>query len=168
MVIASIHPRPLRKKPRMTQPAPKHLLVINDTPAILEVFRQLFEDEGYQVTLDTFSSFDTAAKFDLIRELCPDVIILDFLIGGEPLGWQLLQLLRMNRDTALVPVVVCTAAVRQVEELGAHLLTMGVQVVIKPFNIDDIIAAVSRAIEHRGRSLPEAIEVTKNGKPAPR
>ena len=128
-----------------------HLLVINDTPAILEVFQQLFEDEGYRVTLDTFSSFDTAAKLEQVKTLCPDVVVLDFIIGGEPLGWQLLQLLRMDRETQRLPIVVCTAAVTQVEELGAHLLTKNVQVVLKPFDIDDVVSAVARALEMGAR-----------------
>lgn len=140
----------------MTTNDQPHLLVINDTPAILQVFRDLFEDEGFRVTLDTFSSFDTVAKFEQIKTLCPDVIILDFLIGAEPLGWQLLQLLRMGRETAGIPVVICTAAVRQVEELGAHLLIMNVQVVIKPFEIDDAVAAVRRALADIGSTLREA------------
>ncbi len=137
----------------MTKSHPPHLLVINDTPAILQVFKDLFEDEGYRVTLDTFSSFDSGAKYEQIKALRPDVIILDFLIGGEALGWQLLQLLRMDRDTAKIPIVVCTAAVRQAEELGAHLLTLNVQVVLKPFEIDDVIAAVARALQDASSSL---------------
>jgi CheY-like chemotaxis protein len=130
----------------MDEPFRPHVLVINDTPAILQVFQQLLEDEGFRVTLDTFSSFDSAEKLEQVKALCPDVIVLDFIIGGEPLGWQLLQLLRMDRDTERTPVVVCTAAVRQVEELGAHLLTMNVQVVLKPFDIDAVLAAVARAL----------------------
>ncbi len=141
----------------MTKSEPKHLLVINDTPAILQVFRDLFEDEGFRVTVDTFSSFDSGTKFHEITALCPDVIILDFLIGDEPLGWQLLQLLRMSRETAKIPIVVCTAAVRQMEELGAHLLTLGVQVVLKPFEIDDAIAAVHRALGNVGVTLTDAL-----------
>lgn len=129
----------------------QHLLVINDTPAILEVFQQLFEDEGYRVTLDTFSSFDTAEKLEQVKALCPDVVVLDFIVGGEPLGWQLLQLLRMDPATARLPIVVCTAAVKQVTELGAHLLAKNVQVVLKPFDIDEVLAAVNRALEMGAR-----------------
>jgi len=135
----------------------KHLLVVNDTPAILQVFRDLFEDEGFRVTVDTFSSFDSGTKYLEIKTLAPDVIILDFLIGGEPLGWQLLQLLRMDRETAKIPVVICTAAVRQVAELESHLLTLRVQVVLKPFEIDDMIAAVHQAMRDMDATLTAAV-----------
>lgn len=135
----------------------KHLLVVNDTPAILQVFRDLFEDEGFRVTLDRFSSFDSGTKYEEIKTLRPDVIILDFLIGGEPLGWQLLQLLRMDRETAKIPVVICTAAVRQVADMESHLLTLRVQVVLKPFEIDDMIAAVHQAMRDMDSTLTAAV-----------
>ena len=142
----------------MSNPAKKHLLVINDTPAILQVFKDLFEDEGFRVTIDTFNSFDSGTKYAEIKTIAPDVIILDFLIGGEPLGWQLLQLLRMDRETSKIPIVICTAAVKQVEELATHLLTLRVQVVIKPFEIDDVISAVHRALADASATLSAAVE----------
>lgn len=142
----------------MTKANPVHVLVINDTPSILEVFRLLFEDEGFKVSLDSFAARETGAKLAMVKKLAPDVIVLDFLIGGEPLGWQLLQVLRMDRETAVIPIVVCTAAVKQVEELGSHLTAMGIEVVIKPFDIDDVLAAVTRALAARDR-LSERIDV---------
>jgi CheY-like chemotaxis protein len=69
-------------------------------------------------------------------------VILDFIIGNEGGGWQLLQVLEMDRTTRDTPVIVCTGAVRQVTELGGHLETMKVQVVLKPFDIDHLISVV--------------------------
>ncbi|HEY7032512.1 MAG TPA: response regulator [Thermomicrobiales bacterium] len=130
-----------------TDRQPKHVLVINDVPVLLDVFRSLLESEGYRVSLDNFSDFDLARKLDDIRRLKPDVVILDFVFGGEPLGWQLLQLMKLDRATARIPVVVCTAAARQVTELQGHLRTMGVAAVLKPFDIDTLLAAVAAAID---------------------
>ena len=58
---------------------PRHILVINDTVAILELFRAILEDEGYQVTTDGFATESTALLKRVI-DLHPDVIILDLLI----------------------------------------------------------------------------------------
>jgi CheY-like chemotaxis protein len=128
-----------------------HVLVINDTKEILDVVRLLLEEEGYAVSLDDFSSFDAGAKLADVQRLAPDAVVLDFLVGGEALGWQLLQLLRLDPATRGIPIVVCTAAVRQVEELGAHLRTMGVEVVLKPFEIEHLLAALARALHPAGR-----------------
>lgn len=122
----------------------KHILVINDDQAILDVFNDLLGDEGYEVTLDRFSR-STTELHQSIRELAPDLVIMDFVIGGEAAGWQLLQVTQMDRTLRDIPVIVCTGAVKQVTELGPHLESMGVQVVIKPFDIDHLLEVVDKA-----------------------
>jgi len=130
---------------------PKHILVINDTKEILDAFRVLLEDEGYLVSLDNFSALDAGQKLADVKALKPDAIILDFMFGDEPLGWQFLQLLRMDRATAAIPIVVCTAAVRQAQELESHLRTLGVEIVLKPFDIEHILLALQRALDPAGK-----------------
>jgi CheY-like chemotaxis protein len=124
----------------------KHILVINDVPVLLEVLRDLLEGEGYRVSLDNFSEFDLAKKLADIKRLKPDAVILDIVFGGEPIGWQLLQLLKLDRATERIPVVVCTAAAAQVKDLEGHLRTMSVASVLKPFDIDTLLAAVAQAL----------------------
>ena len=124
---------------------PRHILVINDTVAILELFRAILEDEGYQVTTDGFATESTALLKRVI-DLHPDVIILDLLIVDEQRGWQFLQMLKMARQTSSIPVIVCTGAARLVEELQVHLDTMGVGVVLKPFDIDVLLREVAQKL----------------------
>jgi CheY-like chemotaxis protein len=125
--------------------APRHILVINDTVAILELFRTLLEDEGYRVTTDDFS-IDMLAMLDRVKAERPDLIVLDFIVGDEGKGWQFLQMLKMDRATREFPVIVCTAAAKLVAELQAHLDEMGVAVVLKPFDIDIILAEIARKL----------------------
>lgn len=124
---------------------PRHILVVNDTVAILELFRAILEDEGYQVTTDGFAT-ESAALLKRVIDLHPDLIILDLLIVDEQRGWQFLQMLKMARQTASIPVIVCTGAARLVEELQAHLDTMGVGVVLKPFDIDVLLHEVAQKL----------------------
>ena len=135
--------------------APAHVYVLNDTPAILELFRELLEDEGYRVTTDAFNVVAPDLKLADIRQAKPDVVILDFMIGGEQVGWQVLQLLRMDRETRHIPAIVCTGAVRQVEELQAHLAEMRVAVVLKPFDIDRLLTELALVLrEAKEGGLP--------------
>jgi len=123
-------------------PAKPHVLVINDTQEVLEVMRELLQDEGYEVTL-----YSTAIRdLENIREIGPDLLILDHLMGDEEYGWQTIQKLRLDRDLAPLPVIVCTAAARMVEELQGHLKAKGITVVLKPFDIDDLLNAVRTAL----------------------
>lgn len=123
-------------------PGKSHVLVINDTQEILDLFRDILEEEGYAVTLSSFA-FQEVAE---VERLAPDVIVLDFLIGGEALGWQMLQKLRMYRPTAHIPIVVCTAAIQLVRELQGHLRAKDVFVVLKPFDIDEMVSVVNLAL----------------------
>ena len=127
----------------------RHILVINDTPAILDLFRDVLAEKGYRVSTDTFT-VAVETKLAEAKELKPDLIVLDYTVGGEGPGWQLLQLLKMDRATADLPVIVCTGAVRQVEELQGHLKAMGVAVLLKPFDLDQIVAEVDRVWDRLG------------------
>ena len=128
---------------------PRHILVINDTPEILDLFHELLTDEGHQVSLDTFS-VGLDQKMADVKSIRPDLIILDYMWGAEDLGWQLLQLLKMDRDTAGIPVIICTAAHQKASEMQAHLEAMGVTVVLKPFNIHQLLAEVETMWARQG------------------
>ena len=128
------------------QAAQRHVYVVNDTPAILDLFRHLLEGEGYRVTLDTFNPLALEDKLAEIKRAAPDLLVLDFIFGGEAIGWQLLQLMKMDREARTIPVIVCTAAVRQAEELQPHLAELGVTVVLKPFDIDHLLAEVAKVL----------------------
>ena len=125
-----------------TNPAKQHILVINDTQEVLEVMRDLLEDEGYRVTLHS----DAIRDIERIREIAPDMVILDHLMGDEEYGWQTIQKLRLDRDLAQLPIIVCTAAARMVRELEGHLKAKDITVVLKPFDIDDLLNAVRAAL----------------------
>lgn len=124
----------------------KHILVVNDTPEILDMFRALLGEEGFKVSLDRFT-VEMAEMLSKVKNVKPDLIILDYIIGREESGWQFLQLLKMDRETRRIPVVVCTGAARQVEAILAHLDEMGVAVVLKPFDIDHLLDILRKSLD---------------------
>lgn len=126
----------------------KHILVINDTQEILDLFREILEDEGYRASLYS-SGFNDIQQ---IVEMAPDLVILDLMIGGESQGWQMLQKMKMSRATADIPVVVCTAAVSLARDLEGHLRSKNVGLVLKPFDIDELVAEVRQFINPESAS----------------
>ena len=124
----------------------RHIMVINDTPHLLELFGELLGDAGYRVTLDRFTA-EADELLAQVRAQQPDLIILDYIIGAEAHGWQFLQMLKMSRETREMPVIVCTAAVQVVQELQPHLDEMGVGVVLKPFDIDHLLSVIAKTWE---------------------
>lgn len=122
----------------------QRIMVINDTPEILDMFRLLLEEEaGYEVVLYSYAVMDMRE----IERHAPDLILLDYIFGGEAAGWQLLQKLKMSRATAKIPLIICTAATNMVQEIAGYLRAHGIAVVPKPFEIDELLDAVKRALE---------------------
>ena len=121
----------------------KRILVVNDTQAILELFRIILEEEGYEVILSGFP-FENIREVEQIK---PDLIILDFIFGEYKTGWQMLQMLKMQRSTASIPVIICTAAIREVQETEGYLVSRGVLILFKPFDIDNLLSMVNQALK---------------------
>lgn len=123
----------------------RKVVVVNDTKEILELFAELLEDLGLDVSVMTY------APDELTRIIAehPDLLIVDFVLGGrETEGWQLIQKLRMHSATRHTPIIACTAALQVVREQEAYLLEQGVNVVLKPFTVEQLENAVRRAVEH--------------------
>jgi CheY-like chemotaxis protein len=128
----------------MTDQARRRALVVNDTQEILELFDEILSGLGFESVLMSYAP----RELERIREVEPDLIILDFLMGDrELLGWQLLQKLKMDRKLAMIPIIVCTAAVKAAQEQQGYLTEQGVMLVLKPFTVDQLEEAVRAAIE---------------------
>jgi CheY-like chemotaxis protein len=115
-----------------------HIICINHSPDVLGLLRELLEDAGYRVT--TWSHTDK--DLDALVALAPDLITLDYMWSSADDDWIFLQVLRLDRRTAPIPLILCTGAVAEVQALMPHLQEMGVVVVFKPFDIDQLLQAV--------------------------
>ncbi len=119
------------------------ILVVNDTQEILELFRMILEEEGgYEAILSGFP----IQEIEDVEQLKPDLIILDLVFGSEKTGMQMLQMLKMKRSTASIPVIICTAALDLVREQEGYLNSQGVHLIYKPFDIDHLMANVKRLL----------------------
>ena len=119
------------------------ILVVNDTQAILDMFRAILEEEGYDVILSSMP-YQNIGEIEQVK---PDLIILDIMFGDQKMGWQMVQLLKMNRTTASLPLIVCTAAIREVRETEGYLISQGVHVLYKPFQLDDLLSMVEQSLK---------------------
>jgi CheY-like chemotaxis protein len=123
----------------------KHILVVNDTEEVIELFREIIEGMGHRMSALSFAPDDLAR----ITRVEPDLVILDlvFNTSTEGQGWQLLQKLRMTKETERLPVILCSAATDQVREQEGWLTAKGVKIVMKPFTVDDLELAISKALQ---------------------
>ncbi|MFN8594172.1 MAG: response regulator [Thermomicrobiales bacterium] len=133
-----------------------HILIIDDTPEILDLLRELLEDEGYRVST-------SREPLDLpgIKALAPDLIVQDVLFpNSREKGWNLLTLIQIDPELARIPLVLCTAASGLVNEptMAANLNRLGVRVILKPFNLDDLLDALRESLAAR-RLLRDSMRI---------
>lgn len=118
-------------------------MVINNSDDILALFQKILAGDDCEVFLQLFLNSDLRE----VRRIKPDLIILDYYVGREGVGWEFLQLLKMEDSTAAIPVLICTTAVRLVQEIAAYLATKRVSVLRKPFESRDLVNAVHSALQ---------------------
>ena len=150
-----------------SESASKHILVVNDTEEILDLFREIVEGLGHRMTAWSFSPDDLAK----VTEIEPDLVILDLMLGPTELqGWALLQKMRMSPQTEELPVIVCTAATNWVREQEGWLAANAVKVVLKPFKVEHLEHAIRQTLElpavMASAELAES-ESAAGGSPAP-
>src|SRR5689334_21879269 len=119
------------------------IMVINNSDDILALFSKILTNDNCQVFLQLFLNSDLRE----VRRIKPDLIILDYYVGREGVGWEFLQLLKMEEETASIPVLICTTAVKLAHDIGGYLATKQVAVLRKPFESQDLINAVANAMQ---------------------
>lgn len=111
----------------------KVLLVDNDND-ILDVMKEALTYEGYEVN----SLLEIDNIFPEIMTYHPDIVILDYILNGVN-GGELCHQIKMNRDTAQLPVVIMSAYPKVLQSLGDY----GCNVFIpKPFDLDQILNCI--------------------------
>lgn len=79
----------------------QHLLLIEDDQAIAEMYRYRLELDGHEVSVAS----DGEAGLRGAHSLAPDLILLDIQLP-QLNGFQVLEALRADLDTARIPVIV--------------------------------------------------------------
>jgi twitching motility two-component system response regulator PilH len=115
------------------------ILVVDDTPALLDLIRKCLEEEGYHVR----TCLESRNAVQMAREDPPDVIMLD-VVMPEVSGWEVLASLRTDPAFARTPVIVCTAyvaeAMGRLAELKGPDQHLGL--LPKPFELEELIEVV--------------------------
>ena len=120
----------------------KHIFAVNGASDFLDVVRQLFEEERYNVTTTNF----VPRTFEQIVALEPDLIVIDLAVHVQA-GWDLLERLHNDAATNGIPVVVVSTDPKLLDRAQADFARYGGQRFIgKPFDIDDLIGAVEELI----------------------
>jgi CheY-like chemotaxis protein len=136
--------RPRGRADRAESRPPKHrsvkqrgrILVVDDDRDLRDLLAAVLSSAGYEV----LTAENGAAALSVLRTVLPDLIILDLMMPVMN-GWQFREAQNALPDYARIPVVCLSghhAARHQASALGISAC------VLKPFEIDDLLAAVNR------------------------
>ncbi len=121
------------------------VLLIEDEPAMLEVFAALITDLGHEC----LTALDGDRGFMLARSERPDVVVTDYMMPGKS-GIELIRALRAEPELGEVPVILVSAArPRDAVEAWRFLS--------KPIDLDALERCLAEAMAGRApRSRPPA------------
>ena len=122
----------------------RRVLVVDDDPAIREFLSLFLSAEGFVVRGAT--SLDAAERELAVAR--PDVVICDVRMPGLP-PFAMLDRLRADPATQELPVLLCTGAVHDLEQAGEWVLRGRTLVLLKPFEIDELLVSLDRLCPRR-------------------
>ena len=82
----------------------KTILFIDDNEALQSVYKDAFERIGYHI----IPAYSGVGGLKQLEDIIPDLVLLDIMM--EPMdGWKVLEEIRKNQDSNVLPVIVMTA-----------------------------------------------------------
>ncbi|MBX3063613.1 MAG: response regulator [Anaerolineae bacterium] len=120
------------------------VLIVEDQDDMRQLLRRTLELRDFVVV----ETADGAEAFNLALGLLPSLIILDVYLPNLS-GWEVLDQLRSNPETANIPVVICSMA----EDLDRSEQFTSVTHLPKPVNPASIFTAVEKALGYEPQSL---------------
>jgi len=139
----------------MTRRQTPPVLVVDDSDDICSALRLLLVEEGYEVLW----TLDGAAALNILRSSDDRfVVLLDYLMPGVS-GYDVLNTVAADPHlSSRHDFILMTATARTLPpQMHRLLMTLAVPVILKPFDITDVIEAVRQAAarlharNHRGK-----------------
>ncbi|MHB0874783.1 MAG: response regulator [Anaerolineae bacterium] len=128
---------PMRAAVRLRRGQPVSVLVVEDNPGAVELYRRFLSSGAWQVSTVP----NPRVAFEVAKRSRPDLIILDIIMPGID-GWSIIKALREHPDTAHTPLVVCSVLEdpQLAEALGASAYLK------KPVTQGELLSALNRSL----------------------
>ncbi len=131
------------EKPKSDARQPASILVVDDTPANLQVLAGMLKDRGYKVRPVPSGKLALLA----VRRDPPDLILLDINMP-EMNGYEVCEQLKADDRLKGIPVIFISALTEQLDKVKAFA-TGGVDYITKPFQMEELHARVETHLKLR-------------------
>ena len=124
----------------MSAQSQTHILILEDEPAVQTLLKKQLQANGFKVTIAS-DGLDGLMK---LEQLQPDLMICDVMMPNLD-GIEFVRAIKNNQLTQKIPVIFLTA------KTDPRSMIEGINVgarfyVTKPFQIDDLLTKVRRAL----------------------
>lgn len=120
---------------------PTKILVIDDTKSILDVLKDFFEFENYEVYTET----NGQKGIESAKKNNPHLILCDVMMPVKN-GYQVFEELKAIPETQNIPFLFLTADIN-IEKRRNDFGIDCIDYIIKPFNLSNLLSVVRRIIE---------------------
>ena len=133
---------------------PANILVVEDEPAIQELIAINLEHAGHSV----LRALDAEQAARMVREVLPDVVLLDWMLPGQS-GLAFARRLREDERTRAIPIIMLTARGTETDKI-AGLESGADDYITKPFSPRELVARIKAVLRRRSPQLTdEEVEV---------
>jgi CheY-like chemotaxis protein len=113
------------------------ILYVDDQPEAIELVRLALRSVGCEV----FGATDGLEAMSLMRELHPDLVLLDLMLPGWD-GWQVRDAMQADAELSTMPVVLVTARV-PMPNSNVRDLPPADGYIVKPFSLVEIRSTIA-------------------------
>jgi len=121
--------------------SPNKVLIVDDTPANLEVLYKTLKEENYELSV----AKDGANALNCVPKFRPHLILLDIMMPVMD-GFETCQKLKDNETTKDIPIIFLTAKSEKKDVLKGFDLG-AVDYITKPFNHEEVLARVKNQLK---------------------
>ena len=119
----------------------KKILIVEDSEDILETTSELLELKGYQIA----TALNGLKGLELAKSILPDLIISDIMMPKMD-GFEMLQALRTDAKTAMIPFIFLTAKAQKSDILRGAVSGAD-RYLTKPFTIAKLLKTVKEIMD---------------------
>lgn len=135
------------------------ILVVDDDPFISQVIQEALSGEGFRVE----RAGDGQEALQAVEKALPNLIIMDYMMPVMD-GPEVCRRLQADKKTQHIPIIMVTAVADVKEKV--HMLEIGAEdYLVKPFELEELIARVKvvlRRVEKRNSDISELTKLPGN------
>jgi len=128
----------------------KKILVVDDEDDILNFLELVLSEKGYDVVTASGGQ-EALTRAQLER---PDLVLLDIMMPQMD-GWEVLKLLRVDEETAEIPVAMLSARTEARDRVQG-LQEGAIDYICKPFSLSELLGKIEAIFTQAGAGVRDA------------